>query len=165
MVRRFLSIAAFLCILSYFAGMWIQSSIAMATPLDSMVDQTPQAICDGTGDVRAFFRSMNFKEDFRVINSLRDEALGRRYYHIRLTSRVVPILRDQLLSNWTLGHFNRATYENDWSARVKRSRNLPTWWNLADPPKTNQIMLARAGEATWYLVTTDDGDACLMWLH
>jgi hypothetical protein len=164
MMRRFLTIAMVLCVLSYFAGMWIESSIAMATPLETF-DQTPQAICNGTGDMRAFFRSLGFTEDFRVTASMRDEALSRRYYRVRLSPGAIPKLRQQLLANWTLGHFNRVTYENNLSARVKRSRNLPGWWNLSDPPKADHIMLAHGGDATWYIVLTDEGEACLMWAH
>ena len=166
MARRFLGIGLVsLWLVSYFTGMWIQSSMAMATPLENMYDQTPQAICNGTGDMRAFFRTIGFTQDFRVTASMRDEALARRYYRIKLDAAAVPTLRQQLLTNWTLGHFNRTTYENGVLARVKRSRNLPGWWNLSDPPKADHIMLAHGGDATWYVVLTAEGEACFMWAH
>jgi len=165
MIRRLITFAMALCLLSYFAGMWIESSMAMATPLENLYDQTPQAICNGTGDMRAFFRQIGFAEDFRVTASMRDEALSRRYYRLKLNPAAIPILRDKLLTNWTLGHFNRATYENCLSARVKRSRNLPGWWNLAETPKTDTIMLAHGSDATWFVTLTADGEACFMWAH
>ena len=164
MRQRFVILGLFIAAVSSLGGMWMQSEIVMAAPQESRIDQTPQAICDGTSDIRAFLHSLGFTNDFRVMATLRDEAFSRRYYHVRVMPGMVPALRDRLTTAWVDGHFNRAVYENGATARVKRSRNLPAWWNLADPPAADHIMLDHAGSANWYVVLTDSGDTCFMWV-
>ena len=57
----------------------------------------------------------------------------------------------------------QAVYENGVSGRVKKSPNLPKWWNLSSEPAADAIMLDHAGSANWYIVLGNDGDVCLMW--
>lgn len=145
------------------AGMWMGSALA-ASPADFIPDQTPQAICGGTGDMRLFFRTLGYTGDFRVVNAYREEALSRRYYHVKFAPDQIPALRKQLMTQWTQGRINRTVYENGALARVKRSRNMPGWWNFGDPPKADHLMFDHGGAANWYAVLTDSGEACFMWV-
>ena len=153
-----------LCVMSGFAGLWIGSTETLAAPLEPvMTDDTPRPIPGGDQDVRSFFTSLGYTGTFNVLAALRDEALGRRYYHVRVAPQNVRPLRYKLASGWTLGRFNRAVYENGVSGRVKKSRNLPTWWNFSDPPAAHHLMLDHGGVPNWYIVSNDAGDVCLMW--
>jgi hypothetical protein len=164
MKRDIVTLCACLCALSAVAGLWLGSTATLAKPLEPvMVDDAPRAIPTGAEDVRAFFRQSGYTGTFSVAVALRDEALGRRYYHCRVAPEQVDALRTALARGWTLGRFNRAVYHNGVSSRVKKSRNLPKWWNLQDPPYADHLMLDHGGVPNWYVVTTNAGDVCLMW--
>ena len=164
MRQRLILVVLVTSVLCSAAGMWMGSALAMASPVDFIPDQTPQAICGGTSDMRLFFRSLGYKGDFRVLNAYREEALGRRYYRVRFSPDQIPTLRRQLMTQWTQGHINRAVYENGVASRVKRSRNLPGWWNFTDPPKADHLMFDHGGSANWYVVLNESGEACFMWV-
>ena len=163
MRESFVFFTVMFLVVGCFAGMWMQSEL-MAAPPDIFVDQTPQQICNGTGDMRAFFRTMGYKGDFRVLNAYREEALNRRYYRVRFSPDQIEPLRKQLVTKWTEGRLNRAIYENGLMARVKHSRNVPGWWNFDTPPKADHLMFDHGGSPNWYVVLTDSGDACFMWV-
>ncbi len=78
MRQRFIILGLFIAAISSLGGMWMQSEIAMAAPQEPWMDQTPQAICDGTSDMRAFLHSLGFTNDFRVMATLRVEAFSRQ---------------------------------------------------------------------------------------
>ncbi len=163
MRQRLIVVVLVTSVLCSAAGMWMGSALAAAPPSDFIPDQTPQAICGGTSDMRLFLRKMGYTGDFRVLNAYREEALSRRYYRVKFAPDQIPGLRQQLTRQWTQGRINRAVYENGVSARVKQSRNVPGWWNFGDPPKADHLMFDHGGNAMWYVVLSDTGEACFMW--
>ena len=164
MRQRLIILGLLICSVGCIGGLWMGTTLTLAAPLENLPDQTPQAICGGTEDMRVFFKSMGFDRDFRVIATLHDEVLERRYYRVKIEPALVAPLRQQLASAWVAGHFNRAIYENGVMSRVKRSHNLPKWWNLSDPPAADHLMLDHGGWPNWYVVFTDAGDLCFMWV-
>lgn len=164
MGTRVLFAAIFTILVACLAGVWMSSTSAIAAPVESLVDQTPQAISGGTEDMRDFFNKMGFKETFRVMASLRDEALGRRYYRVKIDPSLNAQLRTTLASKWIEGRMNRSVYENGLMARVKKSRNLPKWWNVTPPPAADHLMLDHGGQPVWYVVLSNSGEACFMWV-
>ena len=114
--------------------------------------------------MRTFFAKMGFNETFRVMATLRDETLGRRYYRVKIDPALMPQLRNTLSGKWIEGRINRSVYENGLMSRVKKSRNLPKWWNLTDPPKADHLMLDHGGQPVWYVVLSSTGETCFMWV-
>ena len=140
------------------------STVAAPPPLPPFAyDQSPDAIPDGSGDVRCFLRTHGFTAPFKLMTSLRDEALGRRYYRVRVAPESVESLHRCLVKGWTWGHFNRTVYENNRTSHLPRSRNLPKWWKL-DNNAGRTLMLDHGGKPNWYVVINADGEVNLMWV-
>jgi hypothetical protein len=138
--------------------------LSIAAPLiEPKLDVAPQPIRDGAQDIARFFNSQDFTGGFKLLSAARDEQLSRRYYHVKLAPELIPELRRELITNWTMGRFNRAVYQNGISGRLRKSPNLPKWWNLSTPPAGDHIMLDHGGKPNWYIVLSNTGNVCLMW--
>jgi hypothetical protein len=145
-------------------GVWMTSTISVAVPLiEPKAESDAEPIRDGAQDVAQFFKTYEFTGGFKLMATVRDESLSRRYYRVKLEADVIPELRKRLITNWTHGRFNRAVYQNGVSARLRRSANLPKWWNLESPPAGDHIMLEHGGNPNWYIVLSNSGEVCLMW--
>lgn len=163
---RLLLIAG-MCATSLFSAMWFRSSVALAAPIQgvSRSDIAPRMIPNGRSDIKSFFRLIEFNQPFHVLRAEREELFGRRYYQIKIDRPDdLASLRDRITTGWTLGRFNRAVYQNNLSARVPTSRNLPGWWDDRPAGQVDQIMLDYAGRPNWYIVLAPSGEVCLMWV-
>ena len=121
------------------------------------------SIAGGDEDVARFLTTYQCETAFKFVEAVKDESLGRRYYHIRVAPEDVVTLRNQLAGGWKWGKIGRAVYCNDINSRLPRSRNLPGWWRKFDTDDSDHIMLDFGGVARWYAVFADTGDVCLMW--
>ncbi len=164
MKPNFIVFAATFAVLGCVAGVWMTSSISLAAPLvEPRVSQDPEPIVGGTQDVANFFSSQSYNGKFELLKASRDETLVRRYYHVKVPADQVQALRRQIVTNWTLGRFNRAIYENGVSGKLRKSVNMPKWWNFGEKFDADNIMLDHGGSPNWYIVLSSAGDVCLMW--
>ena len=164
MKPKSVAMGALLMLVGCLAGVWMTCTTSIAAPLiEPRLDQGPQGIRDGAQDVARFFKMYGFEGGFKLMTAQRDEQLSRRYYRIKLDAELLPELKKQLVTNWTLGRFNRSVYQNGVSGRLKKSSNLPKWWNLSTPPVADHLMLDHGGNANWYIVLVSNGEVCLMW--
>ena len=161
-------LCACLCAISAFGGMWLGSNATLAKPLDRVsVEETgfaaPTPIEGGDEDVSRFLSTHQCYTKFKLVNAVKDESLGRRYYHVKIAPADVATMRGELANGWKWGKISRAVYHNDINSRLPRSRNLPGWWRKFDTDEAEHLMLDHGGIAKWYVIFAETGDACLMW--
>jgi hypothetical protein len=150
-------------------GLWVGSTVSLARPLDpvNITDAglvAPTPIKGAREDIKGLLKQLGYAGDFQMIAAVKDESLGRRYYHIRVKPQQQSELRAQLAKGWTWGRMNRAVYTQDSvSSKLPKNRNLPGWWKKYDTETADHMMLEHRGQPSWYVVFGGAGDVCLMW--
>jgi hypothetical protein len=162
-MRREIVLLCVVGLITTFGAMWLSASAALAAPLEPIPRDSVQAIKGGHDDIKQFFKTHGYEGDFQVVAATRDEALNRRYYRVRVGVENLSKVRAAVAKQWTWGRINRAVYENNFSARLPRSANLPAWWRNLDGGDVSRMMLDHRGTPKWYLVFSTTGDICMMW--
>ena len=165
MKRDFVILCVCASALTGFGGLWLGATASIGAPLEAVAYATepPKTLPGGREDVTQFFKTLEYTGGFDLVQAVRDESLGRRYYHLKVPAANVDGLQRQVATGWTWGRINRAVYRNNVSSKLPKSRNLPKWWASVDTPLADHMMLDHGGSAKWYLVFAGGGDVLMMW--